>query len=150
MAYSLSWSSELHRAAGEGDAVELQRLLEEGHDPDARGSLGCWLRGAYQSGRTPLHLAAKGDHLTCIRLLLRYGGDPNAQDDDGYTPLHYLCQVYSPGPDEGGRMWQCAISLLGFGANPRLKTEGGHTPLDLAIMQGNTVCKEVLEENGMV
>jgi len=47
-------------------------------------------------------------------------------------------------------MWQCAISLLGFGANPRLKTEGGHTPLDLAITQGNTVCKEVLEENGMV
>jgi len=150
MAYSLSWSSELHRAAGEGDAVELQRLLEEGRDPDARGSLGCWLRGAYQSSRTPLHLAAKGDHLTCIRLLLRYGGDPNAQDDDGYTPLHYLCQVYRPDPDEGGRMWRCAVSLLEFGANPRLKTEGGHTPLDLAIIQGNTVCKEVLEENGMV
>jgi len=76
MAYSLSWSSELHRAAGEGDAVELQKLLEEGHDPDERSSLGCWLRGAYQSSRTPLHLAAKGDHLTCIRLLLRYGGTP--------------------------------------------------------------------------
>jgi len=47
-------------------------------------------------------------------------------------------------------MWRCAVSLLEFGANPRLKTEGGHTPLDLAIIHGNTVCKAVLEENGMV
>lgn len=148
--YCLQWSSELHWAAGEGDTETLERLLRAGHTPNQPGNVSCWIRGAYEPAkRTPLHHAAKRGHLGCIRLLLRYGGDPNSQDEDGYTPLHYLCQIHSPQEEEGKAIQLAATSLLDFGADPQRVTTGGHTPLALAVQQKNTFCRCVLDQHGM-
>ncbi len=145
-AYCLRWSNDLHRAAAEGKTEDLERLLRAGHAPNQNGNISCWIRGAYHPAkRTPLHFAAKMGHLGCIRLLLRYGGDPNSQDEDGYTPLHYLCQIHSP---EEETIQLAATGLLEFGADPRRVTIGGHTPLALAVQQNNKFCQNVLEQQG--
>lgn len=84
-------------AAGFPDIVEL--LLERGADPHARDNI----------GNTPLHYAAEGhisetaemffelaprfgieypyDPLDNIRILLEYGADPTARNNDGQTPI---------------------------------------------------------------
>ncbi|CAH1187371.1 unnamed protein product [Phyllotreta striolata] len=40
---------------------------------------------------TPLAVASKGNCREIAHLLLRAGADPDAQDKDGYTALHYAC-----------------------------------------------------------
>ena len=148
---SYDWGEHLlHKAASEGDTSTLQQLLKEGHSPSTTGGTSCWLRGASEiHTRTPLHYAAKHGHLDCIRLLLKYGADPNSRDGDGYTPLHYLCQVYKPGRDRHDNLRQCVSSLVLCGANLRAKTNSGKTPLEIAETQRNAICQEAIQKQCM-
>ncbi len=79
-----------------------------------------------------------------IRLLLVHGADPNARDEDGYTPLHYVCQIYSPGVGMCDGVRKCVESLIDFGADVRAETNSRCTPRDLAQRQNNTVCLEAV------
>ena len=146
---SMQWSSQLHRAASEGDHTSLQRLLEDGHSPGTVGGAICWLRGASEIiTRTPLHYSAKGGHLQCVRLLLRYGANPNASDGDGYTPIHYVCQIHNPKYDVKEEVRSCLTSLMEFGGDRTARTNSGHTPLMLAMQQKNAVCANELLKQG--
>jgi hypothetical protein len=42
-----------------------------------------------KSDTTPLHIAAQVGALRIVELFLKHGGDPNAADDSGQTPLHF-------------------------------------------------------------
>ena len=140
----------LHKAASEGDTTTLQQLLEEGHSPSTTGGTSCWLRGASENHtRTPLHYAAKHGHLDCIRLLLKYGADPNSKDGDGYTPIHYLCQMHNPSQDHHDNLRQCMSSLVLCGADLRAKTNSGRTPLEIAQTQRNSICQRAIEKQCM-
>ncbi|EQC24916.1 hypothetical protein, variant [Saprolegnia diclina VS20] len=72
----------LHHAA--------QNVSEDG--PDLLGHL--LLRDTIQvdalsnAKKTPLHLAAAARSLASVRLLLQFGANVNARDDNGCTPLH--------------------------------------------------------------
>ena len=122
-------------------AAEARSLSQ----PSWRGPVQCWLRGASSSqSQTPLHYAAKEGHLNSIRLLLVYGADPNARDEDGYTPLHYVCQIYSPGVERCDGIRKCVETLIEFGADIRAETNSGCTPGDLAQRQNNSVCLEAV------
>ncbi len=57
------------------DAETAKRLLASGANPGS------------ESGRTALHVAARAGDVELVRLLLQHGGDPNAVDPSGATPL---------------------------------------------------------------
>ena len=146
---AIQWTHPLHQAASEGDKDRLKQLLQDGHNPDIRGGASSWVRGAYDFlSRTPLHFAAKGGNVSCVRLLLAFGADPNAKDGDGYTPLHYTCQIHNPSPGRHKAIGQCVESLIDFGADVRCMTNFGQTPSELAQVHSNDVCKRELEKHG--
>jgi ankyrin repeat protein len=68
----------LNQAVGESHLDTVEHLLLRGADIAHR----C----ASAGGCTVLHIAAAYGRLECIRLLLRYGADPQARRDDGQTP----------------------------------------------------------------
>lgn len=64
----------LHRAAAQGDAAEIERLLAGGADPLT----------VDPAGRTPLHVAIFASHPAALRALVAGGGDVNVLENDRY------------------------------------------------------------------
>jgi len=56
----------------------LISILELGIHPDTPNSL----------GQFPLHLAVENGNIDFVRVLSRYGANPNIKDSKGVTPLH--------------------------------------------------------------
>jgi ankyrin repeat protein len=80
--------------------------------------------GLDEYGRTSLHYAARdGDEALC-RMILAEGGDPNAQDDNGWSPLHFAAQATAP---------RVAEMLLRAGASHSLRDSFGNTALFRAV-----------------
>ena len=67
----------LLQATEAGDVVQMETLLAQGADVNARNAHG-W---------TPLHVAAAGGDPTVVALLLRHGADVHARSHIGTTPL---------------------------------------------------------------
>ena len=61
-------------------------------------------------------------------MLLKYGANPNLVDDDGNSPLYYLCSGSSD-PELIPLMKPMALALLKRGARVNAKNEWGATPL---------------------
>ena len=97
-------------------------------------------------GNTLLHLAAwhetpiKEDNvrgvckLPCVetmKLILHAGGDVNAVNTEGNTPLH-LAVKYKPAEpkDDVEILREMLLLLLDIGADPKLENKNGQTPLD--------------------
>ena len=95
-------------------------------------------------GNTLLHLAAwhetpiKEDNvrsvckLPCVetmKLILHLGGDVNAINTEGNTPLH-LAVKFKPEPEEVEILREMLLLLLDIGADPKLENKNGQTPLD--------------------
>jgi len=72
----VGWT-DLHSAALVGDAEEVEELLEEGADPNAKA----------EGGLTPLHVAAYKGRVDVAKLLQERGADPTVKNKDGDTPL---------------------------------------------------------------
>ena len=73
----------LHLAAGQGDEGVLTTLLRCS-GPHAIQVVNIQDR----AGRTPLHLAALGGHIQCVKILLEAGANANVTDNKGgQTPL---------------------------------------------------------------
>ena len=73
-----SYASEIHDAAGEGDAALVAEIVGRDADaatlPDARNN-------------TPLHLAAQAGHMEVLRVLLDAGAPVDIGDNENSTPL---------------------------------------------------------------
>lgn len=71
---------------GKATLESLRQMLRDGASPNARytddGGFGSRMDCA------PLHLAARNEQADVIELLLSFGADPQALDEDGHTPLH--------------------------------------------------------------
>ncbi len=144
----------LMSAANEGDAVELERLLDAGGNVDL----------ADPSGRTLLLKAACGEviisvvvdargnivssslsqragteYLATVELLLKRGADPNLRNKIGLTALHKAAYF--------GRTATVRVLLAG-GAEVDARHLGGETPLAFACSSGHESIVDLLLEAG--
>ncbi len=94
-------------------------------------------------GSTPLHLAALGGHVECVKMLLRKSANAavlaNAATSYGATPLHEAAMRGSV---------EVVKLLLAAGANPLAQNRLGETALHLAMSQGHKEVGKVLLESG--
>ena len=76
-----------------------------------------------------LHAAVAGGKLEIVRTILEAGGDPNAQQQQGFRPIH-----------EAGTRANRALAelLLNHGADPSLPNDTGQTAIDLAHEKGHS------------
>ena len=81
-----------------------------------------------EDGMTALHIAARGNKLPCLRLLLNIRADREARDKYGWTPLHYAA-------DRGYKAVMLDL-LRGVGVNRDIPDNNGYTPLHLAARGG--------------
>ncbi|XP_029109623.1 ankyrin repeat and SOCS box protein 10 [Scleropages formosus] len=117
LTYEQELTTPLHIAAGRGFADCLRHLLRR--EADVTLSPG---------GTTALHEACEGGHGECARLLLSYGANANAVNEDGLMPLHVCTSPES---------LECAKHLLQFGAAANGRSlEEDDTPLHVAARHG--------------
>ena len=65
----------IHLAAESGNALVLEYLLSKGGQLDSKSN----------DGQTALHLAAKGRHEECVKILIKNMADPLVRDAKGKT-----------------------------------------------------------------
>jgi len=116
----------------------IRTLLEMGADPNAPvndgfppliAALSCAVDAPGSKRRTDV------DEI--LKLLLRFGGDPNQRGINDYTPLHMAVAARDP----------LAVQiLLEGGADPELRTriDDCETPLEMAKAAGLTAIAEML------
>lgn len=138
------YPSKLHKAVTQEDHKLLFRLLSTGEHPDTSGCIGNWVRGACVSKRTALHCSSQRCDIRSIVILLMSGANPNCRDEDGYGPLHYVCQQY-PGNVANKQLLQCVEVLVDYGADVRAKTSlGALSPVEIAKRVDNNCCVQLL------
>ena len=119
-AHSADGFALLHYAAFFGHAEVVTLLLGRGADPSAVA------RNAMRV--QPLHSAAAGRHVDCMRLLLEAGAPVDGAQHGGYTALH--AAALHGDTDMVGL-------LLAHGADPDRADAEGRTPRDLATAEGH-------------
>src|SRR6266480_2706658 len=155
-------SRKLLDAAEAGDTAEVQSLLREGANANAKGDygntalMGAAVRGHTESvrallekgadvnakgntGRTALMEAALEGYTDTVRTLLEKGADVNAKDNMGWTPLFWA--AFS-------RRTDTVRALLEKGADVNAKDNMGRTALIEAARQGRTETVRALLEVG--
>ena len=111
-------------------------------------------------GNTLLHLAAwhetpiKEDNvrgvckLPCVetmKLILHAGGDVNAVNTEGNTPLHLAVKYKPAEPEDVEILREMLLLLLDIGADPKLANKNGQTPLDSCE---SDAARRILSEKG--
>jgi hypothetical protein len=76
----------------------------------------------------PIHKAAYDDDFARIQTLLEKGYDPNAYDNDLWTPLHY-CAFY-------GKLQSAGVLMSHAITDVNAKNKKGETPLHFAALNG--------------
>ena len=138
------YPTKLHKAVIEEDYKSLLQLLSTGHDPDTSGCIGSWIRGACVNKRTALHCASQRGDIRSIVILLMGGANPNCKDEDGYTPLHYVCQQY---PGKFVNQQRSIEVLVDYGGDVRAKTTLGQlSPVEIAARMDNNCCVQLLTD----
>ena len=122
-------SFSIHVACERGDVKLLELLLS--HDAD--------VTRVDPQLRTAGHLAAIGDHISCLRLLFTYEADGQLEEGDlyGNTMLH-LASRY-------GNLNSVRF-LLETAVNPQAHNNSRATPVDLSILEQHTDCTALLLE----
>jgi len=98
------------------------------------------IRGAF--GATPIQSAANHGNLEVVRKCIEYDADINAEDEDGWTPLH---DASTGNNFKDGSVLRL---LLGHVADVNVRTKDGWTPLHLASHNGKLEVVGLLLEHG--
>ncbi|XP_055609641.1 tonsoku-like protein [Uranotaenia lowii] len=123
--------TQLHQACINGNAMLVQKLLEQGHPVNIRDHAG-WL---------PLHEACIHGHKEIVEMLLDRGAhinDKGGTSCDGITPLYDACS--------NGNL-EVVELLLDRGANCTLRTDSGDTTVNVLEGWFKSVQKKLLDEH---
>ncbi len=115
MAASL-FAAEIHEAVKAGNLAAVKAVLEK--DPGQ-------INAKDETGRTPLHWAARGTNNEVLTYLVDQGASLDVLDNNGTAPLHSLA---SRGNAEGIR------ALLAKGADIEIQSPDKNTPLHFASL----------------
>ena len=125
------------RNHGEGDALSIvaenlgvDRLLAFAEDDGD-------VNATNDEGMTALHLAAANNRPEYANILLRFGADPNQQDNAGRSPLMAAVEA-------NPRYAAMVPLLLGENADPNLARADGVFPLYLAVELGRRDITDML------
>ena len=121
--------TQLWWAAKDGRLADVERLLEEGANPNA----------ADLDGEGPLHVAARWGQVAIAEVLLTHGADPGAKALYGATPLQVSVLEAQVG---------AARSLLSHGADANARDLFGKSPLHDAALRGNRELVALLLDYG--
>ena len=91
------------------------------------------------AGNTPLMSAAADGDLMAIELLLQFGANVNARNEENEVPLGYACSW---------KQWQAAELLIDNGADVNAIENEGKTHLDGLILSGETTGAALLRSYG--
>ncbi|CAI5701337.1 hypothetical protein KXD40_007995 [Peronospora effusa] len=128
---ALSGCTPLHLAAKKGYSEIVAILLS------ARAKTDFPIR---ETTTTALLLACMAGHSTVIEQLLDAGADPQVEDADGNTPLHFVSRTGN---------YRATYLLLTAGADPDMPNEKDETAFDMAEQQGHSHVHYLLKTNGM-
>lgn len=132
-AFKVNLDERFVQAVQGNQIADVQALLAIGADPNVRD---------FQSGLTPLMIAARKGYEKMARILLDVGADLHMLDScSGTTVLHQACQGGSP------EITQLLIDAGAF-IDVIAMTRTRETPLHLALRQGYLTCAEVLIRAG--
>jgi ankyrin repeat protein len=126
-------AKDLWTAAKRGDVEAIERLVQDGHDVNAKK------RTLNIEGSTPLHIGAAAGQAEAVRALIKLGARVDAKDDRGGTPLRDAVAE--------GRGNVVSV-LLDLGAKINEQDRTGHTALDIAALYGNEHLTELLLKRG--
>lgn len=119
----------LHIALDQPSTAMLERLLQEGADPNT----------PLPTGESPLQRAVERGETAKVLLLVSAGADPDRLDQRGRGPLYSAIGL--------GNAEMIHI-LLQHGANPNLEFAEGLTPLQAAAQKGQTDTVQLLLSKG--
>ncbi|KAL6745492.1 hypothetical protein V8C86DRAFT_2977238 [Haematococcus lacustris] len=142
---SSSLGERVYDAAASNDSTTLQKLLDrvQNQQPVLDRRL---LEFRDRAGRTPLIVAAGGNHQRCVQLLLQHGAN-----------VHFMnCQA---GVHSGTALHEAARNgkthapicelLLAYGAGPFVDNPVGRTPLDEAILAGSFMIMNKMRQKAL-
>jgi ankyrin repeat protein len=126
-----AWSADgftpLHYAAYFGQPESARFLIERGARPEtARNPMRV----------SPLHSAVSARHLEVAAVLLAHGADPDARQQEGWTPLQ--------GAAHNGDAAMVRL-LLDHGADPSLAADNGKTALEVAREAGREAVVDLMQ-----
>ncbi|XP_053468587.1 ankyrin repeat and SOCS box protein 10 isoform X1 [Ictalurus furcatus] len=117
LTYEQELTTPLHITAGRGLTDCLRHLLLRGASVDFT-----------PGGSTALHEACQECQTDCVKLLLQYGANTNAVNEDGLMPLHLCTEPES---------LECAKHIIQFGAAINgCSLDANDTPLHVAARHG--------------
>ncbi|KAM9703430.1 ankyrin repeat and SOCS box protein 2 [Menidia menidia] len=90
-------------------------------------------------GETPLMVAATGDNLECVQVLLENGAEPDIPSYDKETPLYKACEKSNAA---------VVAALLNHGAEVNTRCLQGWTALQEAVLRNNVEICEMLLKAG--
>ena len=128
-------SQPIHRAAGYGNAKEVERLIEEdGRRLNARTIYNTYINNMYwtPSGSTPLTVAAITGRTAVVGRLLALGADKGSRNSVGEMAAMYQRPAV-------------VQLLLDAGADFTIHDNQGRTPLDVANIRNNESARDLLE-----